>query len=288
LTFGLFVTIFVGALGGALPATAANISEREPNNTPDTAQTLPVITFASTHKVTGFSGNTGYDWYRVNITDNHELQFYFRSSDTSAYRYVLLYHDRNGNSVLDEKEFYPADYVDIGSGDSVGGKTYKGMPDGYYYFQVFSNNSTAYTLQVTANTSRPTQKEYEPKNNNAATANVVQGYITGYRYLEGSMNGGPNGAQDRYDHFRFSISTYHPTVNIILSNLDSTTYLRLYQDKNGDGRLNPKTELIASDIGYAGSFANINRPVNNGTYILQILKPYASGSTFYNVTLGAY
>lgn len=288
MAIGLFLSIFVGALGGALPATAANIFEREPNNTADTAQTLPVTTFASTHTVTGFSGDTGYDWYRVNITDNHELRFSFRSSDASAYRYVLVYHDRNGNSVLDEKEVYPVDYVDIRSGDSFEGRTYKGMPDGYYYFQVLSSNSTAYTLQVTANTTRPTQMEYEPNNNNAATANVVQGYITGYRYLEGSVNGGPSGAQDRYDHFRFSISTYHPTVNIILTNLDSTTYLRLYQDKNRDGRLNPKTELIASDIGYAGGFANIYRPVNNGTYILQILKPYRSGFTFYKVTLGAY
>ncbi|MEJ2639813.1 MAG: hypothetical protein P8010_09575 [Desulfosarcinaceae bacterium] len=197
MAIGLFLSIFVGALGGALPATAANIFEREPNNTADTAQKLPVITFASTHTVTGFSGDTGYDWYRVNITDNHELRFSFRSSDASAYRYVLVYHDRNGNSVLDEKEVYPVDYADIRSGDSFEGRTYKGMPDGYYYFQVFSSNSTVYTLQVTANTSRPTQMEYEPNNNNAATANVVQGYITGYRYLEGSVNGGPSGAQDR-------------------------------------------------------------------------------------------
>jgi hypothetical protein len=77
-------------------------------------------------------------------------------------------------------------------------------------------------------------------------------------------------------------------VNIILTNLDSTTYLRLYQDKNRDGRLNPKTELIASDIGYAGGFADIYRPVNNGANILQILKPYRSGFTFFKVTLGAY
>lgn len=280
-------------LGGPRPALAATIYEQEPNDTYATAQELPEADFeirsGGTYTVKGYSNEVGgidRDHYRITITEDHELRLVLSRRNSATQIFAVLRHDSNGNGVPDSDEYF-VNIIAATPDNPIGAITLKGMDNGLYFIEVFSisHDSTNYTLKVTANTSKPTQKEYEPK---TATANAVEGYIVGNRYLEGSLNSGPFGTpRDTVDHYRFSVRLHRSThnVTIYVYDLQSTVSVHLYHDKNSDGQIDAGKEFVASDSGASGGYAKISQPLNRGEYILKIFKSINTGFTPYKVTL---
>jgi hypothetical protein len=177
---------------------------------------------------------------------------------------------------------------DLTSSHGIGGGTYKGMDSGLYFIFIRSSDSarTSYTLQVQVDTAKSSQGGGEPYNNWPNSANFVKGHLTGYRFLQGSVNGGPSGTVDKSDHYRFSLFTSR-LVSIALSASPGpfNTQGTLYHDKNSNGRLDTG-EFVDSISAVGGSVATLEEFLESGKYILLISKGSNTGLTDYEVILG--
>jgi hypothetical protein len=292
LAMSLLASTLFGALASVTPALAATIYEKEANNTPDTAQALPSITSTGAHTVygsgSGLMDSTNYDYYRVNIAARHELELLLTRTSGLGELGMSLYHDSNRNGTLDPRELMAG--IKLTSSKGFGGGTYRGMNSGLYFIFIRSSDSarTSYTLQVQVNTAKPSQVEVEPYNNYPNTANLVKGNLTGYRFLQGSLNGGPGSTVDQSDYYAFSLFTSR-LVSIALSASPGpfNTHGALYHDKNLNGRIDAG-EFVDSISAVGGSVANLYHFLESGAYILQIVKGLDTGLTDYGVTLGGH
>lgn len=291
LAMSLLASTFA-ALASVPPASAATIYEQETNNTPDTAHALPSITSTETHTVygsgSGLRDSNNYDYYRVTITARHELQILLTRTSGLGGLGMQLYYDSNRNEVLDPREMMAIS--ELTSSHGTGGGTYQGMNSGLYFIFIRSSDSarTGYTLQVQVNTAKPYHSEGEPYNNYPNTAKIVKGHLTGYRFLQGSVNGGPSGTVDRFDYYAFSLfSDRLVSIALSVSPGPFTTDGVLYHDANSNGRIDAE-EFVGSISVVGGSIAPLYRYLESGRYILQIVKGRDTGPTNYIVTLDGH
>lgn len=275
LALSLLASTTFGALGGFAPAQAATISEREKNNTDLTAQVLPPITSNAVgfteHVVKGANFLTDVDFYRVDIAPGHRLAY----KVTLGY-FTELYHDANNNGRAETSEL--VDQI-----HSTGlARILEGMDEGTFFFKVFTviglPTLPQYSLLVTVGTGLAFQKEVEP-NNAPEQATRVEGFLVGRRALQGSVHSDV----DRLDYYRFKVGTAR-LVGMFLRRIGSGGSLSVYHDKNRNGRIDSGEFLQKNQADVRGD-AQVIKSLKAGEYIVEVVKPFGSGSASYTLFL---
>lgn len=169
---------------------------------------------------------------------------------------VRLVQDVNNNRYVDYPDF---NATASGSGD-VDRVINQRVPKGQYFVQVYAQNNTVgdYKLQI-SNTGK------DPSNLLPAETLVgeVNDPVTFYNVLEDVNTA---------DTYKFSIETKR-SLTLSLKDLYANADLRILQDKNSNGILDPGEELKRSaSLGNASE--TITRVLNPGDYIAQV---YSAG-----------
>jgi hypothetical protein len=279
LALSLLATTTFGTVGTFSPARADFIREREPNEFVS-PQVLPAMvadgtTFAE-HRISGKASPTDPDVYRVEVAKNHRSSLTVSTSDNHPI-YADLFYDANENSQVKPLEF-------VATTHSYRSRlTLEGMPAGTYFLKVYMygpNSLYSYVLTWQTSSIPPRQAEVEP-NDRPEQATIVPGCFVGSRYLKGSVNG----SFDRKDYYRAKVcATQGASVVFHLLNVGPNSFLNLYHDRNGDGRIN-SGEFLENDISRGAGEIYLVRDLAPGEYIVEIVKPSGTGSADYLLDL---
>lgn len=237
--------------------------EREPNNTVATADNIGAISqtgvqVARTAKREGSIGSGDTDIFRF-LTGN-PATCEVKLSLSGANGTVTLFRDTNRNRQLEPDELI----------DSTLGKASKTIvlegtssPNDEFYAMVSKGGAAAkYSLDITV--TPKVAREIEPNNLPSQAHNI--GQLNGFRTFEGSVKN----VSDRQDFYRFQIGATR-SVSLTLSDPNFTnanTDLRLYHDKNANGRIDGG-EFVTASTG-AKSQESIRSQLGAGTYLVEV------------------
>lgn len=262
-----------GRLGA--PSSESSISA-DPGNTFSFPFNLDVLNSSRTiSQYIGSADKDDYYCFTLASNSNFNLSLSDLSNGTTS---VKLLVDDNGNGEIDS----PDDYVYTAFGTYNEKASISSLLGaGTYFIQVsaFSGSTnTNYTLQLSATSASPSIIPKEPDNTLATAFNIgtLNNASVSFREFVGST--------DRDDYYQFNLtSTKNFNLNLDTLNSNRSLFIQLFQDRNGNNKLDTGEGLNYTFTSFLNESASISKSLKAGNILFRVNASYPSTNTVYSL-----
>jgi hypothetical protein len=230
--------------------------------------------YDTTGKVTP---NQSIETYQINQTEVGNFNASLSNIPAGANVDMFLLRDANNNGIADAGDFIVGSSKNANADEAI---NVRSLAAGNYFLQVAygagsTQDSASYRLNISNTGSNPS--DLLPVERHLGILDLPLPGGSQPKTHTGSLND-----RNTSDTIRFSVAGNRNT-RVSLTGLSANADLRLIEDRNNNGRIDPD-EIIQVSTSFGTTSETIGRPLTAGNYFAQVFLP-AAGNTNYTLTV---